>query len=160
MASLGSSPDAPISYLQINRNIRAPSFTTPRKPVDLDFSSGPETSPADQADNEETPDAKPFEFTSGSAKPTNKRNSLFGMYGKFAPSPGRVFKPYNDALERRIHKRRRRAQNFDSQACSCSPQPATTRVLMKTGALAKPSQDHRSFSKDPASPSIRTNTAQ
>ena len=94
---------------------RAPSFTTPRKPVDLDFSSGPETSPADQADNEETPDAKPFEFTSGSAKSTNKRNSLFGMYGRFAPSPGRMAKPFNDALERRIHKRRRRAQNFDNQ---------------------------------------------
>lgn len=36
------------------------------------------------------------------------------MYGKFAPSPGRMAKPFNDALERRIHKRRRRAQHFDS----------------------------------------------
>ena len=92
---------------------RNPSFTTPRKPFDIDFSSGPESSPAEQADNEETPDSKPFEFTSNNcAKPSNKRNSLFGMYGKFAPSPSRFVKPFNDALEKRIHKRRRRAQDF------------------------------------------------
>jgi hypothetical protein len=105
--------NAPVSPTEQPSPFRAPSFTTPRKPFDIDFSSPPDSSPAEQADNEETPDAKPYEFTSTSAKPANKRNSLFGMYGRFAPSPGR--KPYNDALERRIHKRRRRAQNFDSQ---------------------------------------------
>ncbi len=125
---------------------RAPSFTTPRKPVDLDFSSGPETSPADQADNEETPDAKPFEFTSGSVKPTSKRNSLFGMYGKFAPSPARVSKPYNDALERRIHKRRRRAQNFDSQV-ALARRTSDDTSSDEVGALTKSSHDPRSFSK-------------
>jgi hypothetical protein len=105
--------NAPVSPTEQPSPFRAPSFTTPRKPFDIDFSSPADSSPAEQADNEETPDAKPYEFTSTSAKPATKRNSLFGMYGRFAPSPGR--KPYNDALERRIHKRRRRAQNFDSQ---------------------------------------------
>ncbi|RMZ88105.1 hypothetical protein DV736_g4666, partial [Chaetothyriales sp. CBS 134916] len=95
---------------------RSPSFTTPRKPFDIDFSSGPESSPADQpAQNDDTPDSKPFEFKSNNsnngnlidssaAKSGGKRNSLFGMYGKFAPSPSAQRKPFNDALERRIHK--------------------------------------------------------
>lgn len=99
---------------------RAPSFTTPRKPFDIDFSSGPEnSSPAEQADNEDTPDAKPLpiEFTSTSTKPANKRNSLFGMYGQYAPSPGRgeIRKPHSDAIAKRIHKKRRKAQNFEKQ---------------------------------------------
>ena len=85
---------------------RAPSFTTPRK-VDVDFSSGAENSSPVDADNEETPDGK-FEFKASPPK-SKKRNSLFGMYGRFAPSPSRITRPFNDALERRIHKRRRRA---------------------------------------------------
>ena len=137
-----NAPTAPADQSQF----RAPSFTTPRKPIDLDFSSGPETSPADQADNEETPDAKPYEFTSGSAKQTSKRDSLFGMYGKFAPSPGRVFKPYNDALERRIHKRRRRAQNFDNQL-ALARRASDDTSSDEAGAVTKPSQDQRSFSR-------------
>ncbi|RMD41859.1 hypothetical protein DV735_g3278, partial [Chaetothyriales sp. CBS 134920] len=95
---------------------------------DENFSSGPESSPADpQANNDDTPDPKPFEFKSNHgngidsnkmdvdsapAQPSGKRNSLFGMYGKFAPSPSASRKPFNDALEKRIHKRRRRAQDF------------------------------------------------
>jgi hypothetical protein len=99
---------------------RAPSFTTPRKPFDIDFSSGPEnSSPLAPTDNEETPDGKPIpiEFKSSPNKTENKRNSLFGFYGRFAPSPGRgeIRKPHSDAIARRIHKKRRRAQAFDKQ---------------------------------------------
>lgn len=76
---------------------------TPRK-FDMDFSSGAENmSSPDNADNEDTPDQTPK---------SSKRNSLFGMYGRFAPSPGRGEIPrmnhYSNALARRIHKRRRR----------------------------------------------------
>jgi len=99
---------------------RATSFTTPRKPFDIDFSSPPEnSSPLAQTENDDTPDAKPalIEFKSSPSKPENKRNSLFGLYGKFAPSPGRgeIKKPHSDAVARRIHKKRRRAQKFDKQ---------------------------------------------
>ena len=94
---------------------RNPSFTTPHKPIDIDFSSGPENSSPIEADNDETPEATPYKFTSGSTKASNKRNSLFGLYGKFAPSP-RAGAPYNDALERKIHKRRRRALNLSQNS--------------------------------------------
>jgi hypothetical protein len=88
---------------------RAPSFTTPRKPFDVDFSSPNEASSPVNGDNEETPDARePMQFTASPSKST-KRNSLFNLYGKFSPSPSRITRMYNDALERRIHKRRRRA---------------------------------------------------
>lgn len=99
---------------------RAPSFTTPRKPFDIDFSSPPDnSSPLPQTDNDDTPDAKPapIEFKSSPVKTENKRNSLFGLYGRFAPSPGRgeIRKPQSDGIARRIHKKRRRAQKFDKQ---------------------------------------------
>ncbi|KAL1962451.1 hypothetical protein VTN77DRAFT_9652 [Rasamsonia byssochlamydoides] len=81
-----------------------PAFTTPRK-FDVDFSSGAETSPENNADNDETPEPLP-------KKDKEKRNSLFGLYGRFAPSPGRGEIPrlnhYSNALARRVQKRRRR----------------------------------------------------
>lgn len=97
---------------------RAPSFMTPRKPVDVDFSSGPENhSSPELADNEDTPDKPPVTFTANNGK--SKRNSLFGLYGKWAPSPGRGeiprTGPYSNALAKRVHKRRRRGQNFEKQ---------------------------------------------
>lgn len=98
---------------------RAPSFTTPRKPLEVDFSSGPENvSSPEQADNEDTPEAPkaaPVTFTANDGKPAAKRNSLFGLYGRFAPSAGRVdtSKPaHSNALIRRVQKRRRREQNL------------------------------------------------
>lgn len=97
---------------------RQPSFTTPRKAFDLDFSSGPESSPVAQPEEEDTPDGKPLpplpvEFKS---KP-EKRNSLFAFYGKYAPSSGRgeIRKPTSDAIVKRIHKRRRQGQTFERQ---------------------------------------------
>lgn len=104
--------DVPPSPAPPASAFRAPSFTTPRKPFDMDFSSGAENSSPLNGDNEETPDAaSPIQFTANSASPSKstKRNSLFGMYNKFAPSPSRITRPFHEALERRIHKRRRRA---------------------------------------------------
>jgi hypothetical protein len=80
-----------------------PAFTTPRK-LDVDFSSGAENlSSPEVADNEETPEQQ----SKGA-----RRNSLFNIYGRFAPSPGRGEIPrtnhYTNAVARRIHKRRRR----------------------------------------------------
>jgi Di-sulfide bridge nucleocytoplasmic transport domain len=90
--------------------------------VEVDFSSGPENaSSPEQADNEDTPEAPktaPVTFTANEDKPTRKRNSLFGLYGRFAPSPGRseVAKAgHSNALVRRVQKRRRREQNLGRQ---------------------------------------------
>lgn len=99
-------------------------FTSPRRPIDLDFSSGPESSPVQQPE-ECTPDGKPLpplprDFKS-SPKPSEKRNSLFNFYGRYAPSPtatsgrGEIKKPHSDALAKRIYKKRRQGQKFDRQ---------------------------------------------
>lgn len=88
---------------------RNPSFTTPRKDFDIDFSSGPESSPRPQAE-EETPDGKPLPAIPLDLKPkSSKRNSLFNFYGKWAPSSGKgdVKKPASDAIAKRIYKKRR-----------------------------------------------------
>ncbi|KAL2868942.1 putative nuclear envelope protein Brr6 [Aspergillus lucknowensis] len=85
-------------------------FTTPRK-FDLDFSSGAENfSSPENADNDDTPE-----------QPTKSghRNSLFGMYGRFAPSPGRGEIPrlnhYSNAAVRRVQKRRLRNKQLGLQ---------------------------------------------
>lgn len=101
---------------------RAPSFTTPRKPLEVEFSSGPENvSSPEQADNEDTPEAPrtaAVTFTANESKPVGKRNSLFGLYGRFAPNSGRadISKAgHSNALIRRVQKRRRREQNLGRQ---------------------------------------------
>lgn len=107
------------SFISSSSACRAPSFTTPRKPFDIDISSGPENfSSPEQADNEDTPEApRPTaDFTGQDAKPAKKHNSLFNFYGRFAPSPGRgdTIRPkFSDAIARRVHKKRRRAQNLE-----------------------------------------------
>lgn len=78
-------------------------FMTPRK-VDVDFSSGAENmSSPENADNEDTPE-QPAR--------TERRNSLFNIYGRFAPSPGRGQIPraphYSTALFHKVQKRRQR----------------------------------------------------
>lgn len=93
---------------------RAPSFTTPRKPLDFNFdSSGPEnSSPAEQADNEETPDATPsvVKFINDEAMAGQKRNSLAGLYGRFAPSPPKSNKKvFATSMVKKIHRQRRKA---------------------------------------------------
>jgi hypothetical protein len=85
-------------------------FMTPRK-FDVDFSSGAENmSSPENADNEDTPE-QPMK--------SGHRNSLFNMYGRFAPGPGRGEIPrlnhYSNALARRVQKRRRRDKALDMQ---------------------------------------------
>lgn len=85
-----------------------PAFTTPRK-MDIDFSSGAENmSSPETADNEETPEPP---------RKREKRNSLWNLYGRFAPSPGRgeIPRPGHppDTHARRIQKRRRRDREID-----------------------------------------------
>lgn len=105
---LFSQPTSTAPSSRQNVTFGNPSFTTPRK-VNLDFSSGGENASSPEiADNEETPE-----------QPTRreKRNSLFGMYGRWAPSPGRGEIPrltnYSNALARRVEKRRRRDRGID-----------------------------------------------
>ena len=102
---------------------RNPSFTTPRKPFDTDFSSGPENQSSPLADNEDTPE--PPQRNAGhnassavvqfhgakSDKPPP--TSIFGMYS--TPGRGDVItrKPHTDVLARRGHKRRRRDLDRD-----------------------------------------------
>ncbi|KAK2802915.1 hypothetical protein FQN51_004178 [Onygenales sp. PD_10] len=85
-------------------------FMTPRTKPEVDFSSGAEFSSPDNADNDETPE-KP-----GKA---DRRNSLWGMYGRFAPSPGRGeigrSNKFSNVAVRRVHKRRRRDREIDKQ---------------------------------------------
>ena len=87
-----------------------PAFQTPRK-FDLDFSSGAENmSSPEYADNEDTPEPTQI-------KKKEKRNSLFAIYGRWAPSPGRgeiarVTKHTTDPA-RRVHKRRIRDRDID-----------------------------------------------
>ena len=87
---------------------RGSAFRTPRR-IDLDFSSGPENfSSPDFADNDETPE-KPSK--------SNRRDSLFSFYGRFAPSAGRGEIPrsnkFSNVLVKRVHKRRRRDREID-----------------------------------------------
>ena len=136
---------------------RAPSFTTPRKPIEIDFSSGPEnTSSPEQADNEETPEVakQSADFIGKDGKPCGKRNSLFNFYGRFAPSSGRgeIARPtYSNAIAKRIHKKRRLGQNFakqialarrtsedsdDDHGSNTPQQPYTQLTSQKLGGMA------------------------
>ncbi|CAI7569371.1 unnamed protein product [Penicillium pancosmium] len=80
-------------------------WTTPRKPAEIDFSSGAENfSSPENADNEDTPE-QPFRH--------ERQNSLFNNRGRFAPnaSPGRgeIRKNhYSGAVARRVFKKRQR----------------------------------------------------
>ncbi|KAH8689956.1 Di-sulfide bridge nucleocytoplasmic transport domain-containing protein [Talaromyces proteolyticus] len=104
------SPQRPISPSRANNAIFGkPAFQTPRK-FDADVSSGPENnmSSPENADNEDTPEP---------VQKREKRNSLFNLYGRFAPSPGRggiakLTRPATDQA-RRVHKRRLRDRDID-----------------------------------------------
>ncbi|KAK5094823.1 hypothetical protein LTS08_008441 [Lithohypha guttulata] len=97
---------------------RNPSFTTPRKDFDIDFSSGPESSPRLQMEQEDTPDGKALPPIPIKLEPKQKRNSLANFFGKWAPpssGKGEIKKPFSHAIEKRVHKRRRQAQTFEKQ---------------------------------------------
>jgi hypothetical protein len=95
---------------------RNPSFTTPRKPFDQEFFSevsGAESSPADNADAEDTPDPHKTSqtmtaFTSGGTI----RQPIFGRYGSsfLGSSPGRAEQrrgKYANAIINKVRKRKR-----------------------------------------------------
>lgn len=93
---------------------RTPSFTTPHKSFDTDFSSGPESSPL--ADNEDTPNSsnnnEMAQFRG--VKPGHKVSGG-GIFGSYA-TPGRGEIPriaHTDVASRRVHKRRRREIDRD-----------------------------------------------
>ncbi|KAJ5101323.1 nucleus export protein BRR6 [Penicillium alfredii] len=119
-----------------------PAFMTPRK-LELDFSSGAENmSSPENADNEDTPEQP---------SKGGKRNSLFNLYGRFAPSPGRGEIPrmnhYSGALARRVQKKRRRDRELgrhirhdsddESDRPSCSEGQTGKAAAEKTGQNAK-----------------------
>lgn len=98
---------------------RNPSFTTPRKPFDVDLfseASGAESSPADNADTEDTPDPKPRSTATIATMPAFSSTKLdkkpiFGRYGLSAlGSPGRDTPrrgKLSDAVAQKARKRRR-----------------------------------------------------
>lgn len=103
---------------------RNPSFTTPRKPFDTDFSSGPENQSSPLADNEDTP-----EPTSRAGAPetkgavvrfqgakSEKKPPTMGIFVKHStPARGDMIlrKSHTDAITKRGHKRRRRDLDRD-----------------------------------------------
>lgn len=102
---------------------RNPSFTTPQKTIDMDFSSGPDQSSPVNADTEDTPELPSRTAISHnnsvavqfhSSRPEKKAASQ-GLFGRYT-SPGRGEIPrntYSDALSRRVQKRRRQDADKD-----------------------------------------------
>lgn len=95
-----------------------PSFTTPQKPIEFDFSSGPENqSSPGNADNEDTPEVPRRSGISKVTSPIiqfagNKSEKKHGAHA----SSGRgeiARKLYTDAIPRRVQKRRRREAERD-----------------------------------------------
>ncbi|KAL9017420.1 MAG: hypothetical protein Q9185_005238 [Variospora sp. 1 TL-2023] len=112
-------PSTPSS--KIPSQFRNPSFTTPQKSLDPDFSSGPEnqSSPAN-GDTEGTPEPTNREGALRSngamvhfrAEKTQSASGLFGHYGM--SGRGEIQRrPHNDLMARRIHKRKRRDAERD-----------------------------------------------
>ena len=98
---------------------RNPSFTTPQRAVDTDFSSGPENqSSPGNADNEDTPEPPARTFLSKPAsslvhftgmKLDHKQNPLGANSQVNSSGRGEIpRKSYTDAITRRVQKRRRR----------------------------------------------------
>ncbi|KAJ5691868.1 nuclear envelope protein Brr6 [Penicillium macrosclerotiorum] len=122
-------------------------FTTPRK-FDPDLSSGAENfSSPDNADNEDTPEQS-----------SPRRNSLFNIYGRFAPSPGRGEIPrlnnYSNALVRRVQKRRRRNKELGRHIQIDTDDDESDRPSSREGRTDKSrNKGKRSESKSSTAPS-------
>ncbi|TVY43750.1 Nucleus export protein [Lachnellula subtilissima] len=99
---------------------RNPSFTTPRKPFDPDLfseASGAESSPADNADAEDTPDAQKASTTTAAFTGGSEKKQLFGRYGAsfLGYSPGRAEQrrgKYGNALAQKVRKRKRMERDY------------------------------------------------
>ena len=95
---------------------RNPSFTTPRKPFDLDLfseASGAESSPANNADAEDTPEPpKSSRTMTAFTRENSVKQPIFGRYGTgfLGSSPGRAEQrrgKYGNALVNKVRKRQR-----------------------------------------------------
>ncbi|TVY28592.1 Nucleus export protein [Lachnellula hyalina] len=99
---------------------RNPSFTTPRKPFDPELfseASGAESSPADNADAEDTPDAQKASMTMAAFTGGSEKKQLFGRYGAsfLGYSPGRAEQrrgKYGNALAQKVRKRKRMERDY------------------------------------------------
>lgn len=103
---------------------RNSSFTTPQRPIEMDFSSGPDQSSPLNGDMEETPEVPSrvgrvksnntvVQFAS--SKSEKKPQASLGIFANHKKS-GRdepLHKSYTDAITRRVHKRRRRDADRD-----------------------------------------------
>ena len=133
---------------------RASAFTTPRNPVDTDFSSGPDQSSPANADMEDTPDppvrsalsknkSAIVEFTGN--KPEQKANAS-GFTSKSGQGDF-TRRPYNDAVVRRVEKRRRRDIDKDVRL-------APRRSSHDSDYEERPISDHDTQSKREKVPSM------
>jgi hypothetical protein len=93
---------------------RNPSFTTPRKPFDQDlFSevSGAESSPADNADAEDTPDPKSSTAMTTVPSGFSNKKPIFGKYGAgftgFSPGREQRRNRFGNAVVNKVRKRKR-----------------------------------------------------
>ena len=96
---------------------RSSAFTTPRKPIEIDFSSGPENQSSPLADNEDTPEPPAKSDTAPTdnalvmfhGNEHDSRSPTRSIFDSHMPGRGEIFrKPYPGAMVRRAHKRRRR----------------------------------------------------
>ena len=106
-------------------NLRNPSFTTPQRSIETDFSSGPDMSSPLNADTEDTPEPAParkahpeinnamVRFAGSKLEKTPSRD----VHTKYLNSRNgdETRKPYTDAAVRRTEKRRRRNVDKDVQ---------------------------------------------
>ncbi|KAL9635357.1 MAG: hypothetical protein Q9204_002652 [Flavoplaca sp. TL-2023a] len=106
---------------KMTHQFRNPSFTTPQKSPELDFSSGAEnqSSPAN-GDTEDTPESTPR----GDSARNNaamvqfkaeRKQPALGIFGRYGMSGrGEIQRrPRNDVMARRIHKRKRKGAEQD-----------------------------------------------
>lgn len=118
------SPKPPNSFINQSSTpappFRNPSFTTPRKPFDPELfseASGAESSPADNADAEDTPDAPKQSTTMTAFTGASEKKPLFGRYGAgfLGYSPGRAEQrraKYGNALAHKVRKRKRLERDY------------------------------------------------
>jgi hypothetical protein len=101
---------------------RNPSFTTPRKPFDLDLfseASGAESSPADTADVEDTPEIHKINTAMAVLQTPSEKKPIFGRYGRgfLGSSPGRADLRRGKLANTITHKlRKRRRIDRETQA--------------------------------------------
>ncbi|KAL9010119.1 MAG: hypothetical protein Q9180_009329, partial [Flavoplaca navasiana] len=122
-STLNSRPPVPpfTPSTKMTHQFRNPSFTTPQKSPELDFSSGAEnqSSPAN-GDTEDTPESTPRgDFARNNAAmvqfKAERKQPALGIFGRYGMSGrGEIQRrPRNDVMARRIHKRKRKGAEQD-----------------------------------------------